>query len=217
MREFTHKLLRAVRASALFLAIIALPAAVAQAHGGHGGGHHGGGGHHRGGHDGGGHHARAAHHGGHHAGIGRHGGGHHGHAANRGGGHHRLASHRGGHGRMSGAGRHAGIGRLGHHRHGRAAGRAQAAHRMSAGRGIRTGGQGDALRRLRFGLARIREPGARRRRNLYSLAHYRRGGYGNSSFFGYGNGWRHGRLVWVYLPHVGWVRVPLWVARRLAY
>ncbi len=78
MRKFTQILMRAVRVSALFLAIIALPTTIAHAAGGHGGGHNGGGGHHHKGH-----HAGGRHHGGHdgsashHAGIGRHGSGRH--------------------------------------------------------------------------------------------------------------------------------------------
>jgi hypothetical protein len=47
MQPIAMPLLRAIRTSALFLAVLALPAGLVQAKGGHGGGH--GGGHHRGG------------------------------------------------------------------------------------------------------------------------------------------------------------------------
>jgi hypothetical protein len=47
------------------------------------------------------------------------------------------------------------------------------------------------------------------------------GGYGNSTYgsqgYGYGQGWRHGRFVWMRIPGVGWVLVPRRLAMRMGY
>ena len=66
MRTIERGLLRAIGSSAIILAVLALPAGLAHAKGGHGGGgHHGGGGGHRGGgsgpHGGGVHRSAAVH------------------------------------------------------------------------------------------------------------------------------------------------------------
>ncbi len=209
MLQFRQVLVQIAGASAMVVAIIALAAAHACAKGPHGGGHHGGG-HHGGGHHAGrhhgGHHGRA-HHGGNHLGGVHHAGRHQHHALAR---HSHFGKGRSASRPVSATHFHGSRGHGGFSHHSRVADRARAFHHKSVGgwhaRGLSVGSRGNNNGRGGW------------RGIVFNLARYRRG-YGNSYIgsHGYGLGWRHGRLVWVYVPQVGWMRVPLRVARRNWY
>ena len=204
MLHFRQIVLQVAGVSTLVLAIIALATGHANAKGGRGGGHRGGG-HHAGKHHGG-HHGRA-HHGGVHLGGGHHAGRHQ---------HHALASHsqfgkgRSGSRLVSATRFHGSRGHGGFSHHSRVADQARAFHHKSAG--------GWHSRGLGFGSRAFNHGGGGRGGNVFNFARYRRG-FGNSYFGsrGYGPGWRRGRLVWVYVPQVGWLRVPVRVARGMGY
>jgi hypothetical protein len=197
MQPILMPLVRAIRTSALLLAVFAMPAGLAQAKGGHRGGHHGGG-HHGGGH-----------------GAGHHGGGRHASAArsHHGGGQHHGGMHHGWSGRHAGA--QASAGAPPHFQH--------AAARRFAGTNAGVAGTANGSYSYRphrwtgVGGSGLGPYGAGYGNRGYGYGAYGNGyRYGNRNGYG-GYGYGLSRYVRVYMPGLGWVLVPRAALRRALF
>jgi hypothetical protein len=241
VRTIERGLLRSIRISMIVLAVLALPGGLAQAKGGHGGGH-GGGGHHGGG--GGGHHAGVAHHSAavrhaapaHHAAMARHS------SAPRAS----LAMNRGVTSRLGGANAKSSRGRIGALAYGSRPNNNQGSSRSRGQRNLGgatnpingrsslntniagTGNVGPMTNPINRSFSlntgnggsvspAIRPLGS----NFFGSGNANSSyGYGNSGY-GYGNGGggygmngnRYPGFVMVYLPGIGWALVPIQALR----